>query len=39
MPLSCSLYREAEKVQPLLDSETDLPQLALINDARTVTSD
>lgn len=30
---------EAEKVQPLVDSETDLPQQALINNACTVTSD
>lgn len=41
MPLSRSTltYREAEKVHPLADSETDLLQLALINDACTVTSD
>lgn len=41
MPLSRSTpaYREAEKVHPLVDSETDLPQLASINDACIVTSD
>lgn len=41
MPLTrCSpAYTEAEKVHPLVDSETDLPQQALINDVCTVTSD